>query len=98
MVRALDQRAGFLRERMNKLDRVVVPTRLMEELLVKNGLKPDKVVFSRFGIRPTPIEPRKQDTADNIRIGFIGGLSEHKGAHLLVSAVRRMSKLESLVL
>ena len=98
MVRALDQRAGFLRDRMNKLDRVIVPTRLMEELLVKNGLKPEKVVFSRFGIRPAPVEPRKQDIADRLRVGFIGGLSEHKGAHLLISAVRSMPKLESLEL
>lgn len=98
MVRALDQRAGFLRERMNKLDKVIVPTRLMEELLVNNGLKPDKVVYSRFGIRPTPVEPRKQDMVERLRIGFIGGLSEHKGAHLLVSAVRCMSKFKSLEL
>lgn len=96
MVRALYQRAGFLRERMNKLDRVIVPTRLMEEMLVTNGLRPDKVVFSRFGVRPTATAAHIQDDAGKIRIGFIGGLSEHKGAHLLVSAVRLLPDLASL--
>jgi len=96
MVRALYQRAGFLRERMNKLDRVIVPTRLMEEMLVTHGLIPDKVVFSRFGIRPTATEAHIQDAAGKVRIGFIGGLSEHKGAHLLVSAVRLLPDLASL--
>lgn len=88
MVRALYKRPGFLKERMNKLDRVIVPTRLMREMLVTNGLRPDKVIFSRFGIRPTTPEAHEPDGAGKIRIGFIGGLSEHKGAHLLISAVR----------
>lgn len=88
MVRALHQRAGFLRQRMNMLDKVIVPTRLMEEMLVKNGLNPSKVIFSRYGIRPVLRERHTQDATGKMRIGFIGGLSEHKGAHLLISAVR----------
>ena len=98
MVRALYQRPGFLRERMNKLDRVIVPTRLMQEMLVTNGLNPDKVVFSRFGIRPTTPEVHEPDVAGKIRIGFIGGLSEHKGAHLLISAARLLPETVSLEL
>ena len=90
LVRALSRRAGFLKERMNRLDRVIVPTRLMEVMLVKNGLDPAKVSFSRFGIRPTNVEAHKLDAAGRIRIGFIGGLAVHKGAHLLISAVRRL--------
>jgi len=89
-IRALCQRADFLRQRMNMLDKVVVPTRLMEEMLVSNGLNPAKVVFSRFGIRPAVTEPRIQDVKGKFRVGFIGGLSEHKGAHLLISAVRSL--------
>jgi len=98
MVSALDQRAGFLRERMNRLDRVVVPTRLMEELLVANGLNPGKVVYSRFGIRAQGRELHRPDAAGKLRIGFIGGLSEHKGAHLLISAVSRLRSLSKLEL
>ena len=98
MVRALHQRAGFLRERMNRLDSVVVPTRLMEELLVANGLNSDKAVYSRFGIRTQPHEPHRPDVAGKLRIGFIGGLSEHKGAHLLIAAVKRLRSLLGLEL
>lgn len=98
MVRALHQRAHFLRERMNSLDRVIVPTSLMEDMLVTNGLNPEKVVYSQFGIRSLPTEPRYPDPAGRLRIGFIGGLSEHKGAHLLIAAVRRLSTLAALEL
>lgn len=97
-VHALSHRAGFLRERMNMLDRVIVPTRLMEKMLVKNGLNPDKVTYSRFGIRPATPEAREPDTTGKIRIGFIGGLTEHKGAHLLISAVRRLPQNLSIEL
>jgi glycosyltransferase involved in cell wall biosynthesis len=90
MVRALSRRAAFLRERMNRLDRMIVPTRLMEGMLVRNGLDRDKVVFSRFGIRPATPEVRQDNSEGMLRVGFIGGLSEHKGAHLLVSAVRAL--------
>lgn len=92
MVRALYQRAGFLRTRMNMLDRVIVPTRLMEEMLLLNGLQPDKVVFSRFGIRTVAHVTHKPDKSGKLRIGFIGGLSEHKGVHLLISAIRLLPK------
>lgn len=95
-VRALSQRAGFLKERMNKLDRVIVPTRLMEKMLVKNGLNPDKVTYSRFGIRAATPEAHEPDATGKFRIGFIGGLSEHKGAHLLISAVRSLPAIECL--
>jgi glycosyltransferase involved in cell wall biosynthesis len=88
LVRALYRRPGFLRERMNKLGKVIVPTRLMQEMLVSNGLKPEKVVFSRFGIRPARQEPHAPAAEGLLRIGFIGGLAEHKGAHLLIQAVR----------
>lgn len=98
MVRALYQRAGFLRTRMNMLDRVIVPTRLMQEMLVLNGLQPDKVVFSRFGIRTIASETHKPDTAGKLRIAFIGGLSEHKGVHLLISAVRLLPRTALLEL
>lgn len=98
MVSALSQRAGFLRERMNKLDRVIVPTRLMEEMLVTNGLSPGKVVQRRFGIRPVSDEVHVKDATGNIRIGFIGGLSAHKGAHLLIRAVRLLPETVPLEL
>jgi glycosyltransferase involved in cell wall biosynthesis len=82
---ALSERAAFLRNRMNKLDRVIVPTKLMQELLIANGLDQRKVVFSHFGITPIPTQPHVEDN-ERMRIGFIGGLSEHKGAHLLIGA------------
>lgn len=88
MVGALAKRADFLRCRMNMLDKVIVPTRLMEGILAENGLNPQKMIFSRYGINLEPSEVKMPRPARKLRIGFIGGMSAHKGAHLLISAIR----------
>lgn len=98
MVQSLSKRADFLKERMNRLDRMIVPSRLMQERLVANGLNVRKVCFQTFGIQPMLPVKRLPDTLGRLRIGFIGGLSEHKGAHVLIAAFRRLPMSLPLVL
>lgn len=90
MVQALSQRAGFLRQRMNKLDRVVAPTQLMAKILMDNGLEAGKVICRQYGIRDASPVLRQTRWEGNLRIGFIGGLSEHKGAHVLIEAAHSL--------
>ncbi|HEY6838528.1 MAG TPA: glycosyltransferase family 4 protein [Geobacteraceae bacterium] len=86
-------RQAFLRERMNLLDRMIVPTRLMERILVEHGLSPAKVHFSRYGIDTSHIAPRVKGGGGGVlRIGFIGTLYDPKGAHVLVEAVRSLGR------
>lgn len=95
LVKALAERPGFLRSRLNVLDRVLVPTRIMEQKLIENGLSASKTVFCPYGIdiptrtaTGTHSEPRRSNI---LRVGFIGTLYEHKGAHVLMEAVRRLA-------
>jgi glycosyltransferase involved in cell wall biosynthesis len=91
-IRALSARQPFMKDRMNRVHRVTVQTRLMEDILRKNGLTTPKVMFLPFGIntdglsRKAPGNPQAK-----LRIGFIGTLYEHKGAHILLEAVRSLS-------
>lgn len=91
-VYALSGRAGFLRQRMNWLDRVMVPTKFMECLLVGHGLSPERARFCRFGIdlagQITREARRGEETT--LRVGFIGTLKAYKGAHVLLEAVRHL--------
>jgi glycosyltransferase involved in cell wall biosynthesis len=89
-VRALSHRVDFLRERMNALDRVLVPTRLMETTLKENGLRAEKVVFSPYGIKLASLSRASRTVSPNLRVGFIGTIYEHKGPHLLVQAMRML--------
>ena len=88
--KSLATRHVYLREQLNRIDRVLVPTRLMEDILTSNGLKPENIVFAPYGINLTYFQPRPRRCQVALRVGFIGTLSEHKGVHLLVEAVKSL--------
>ncbi|HXI10335.1 MAG TPA: glycosyltransferase, partial [Thermodesulfobacteriota bacterium] len=91
MLRSVSLRKDFILERMNRADRVLAPTRFMEKTLVRNGLDPGVVAFMPYGLNTKAFEkaPSKK-RAQRLRVGFIGSLSEHKGAHILIEAVRTL--------
>lgn len=90
-IKALSQRPSFLMSRMNQLDRVVYPTRLMGEILIKNGLSTEIMTYSPYGINLQNVERGiNKGSAKKLRIGFMGTLYEHKGAHVLIKAIRSL--------
>jgi glycosyltransferase involved in cell wall biosynthesis len=90
-IAALAERHVYLREQLNKIDRVLVPTRLMESVLTANGLAQEKVVFAPYGINLAYLQRSPRPLrGDTLRVGFIGSLNEHKGVHLLVEAIRSL--------
>src|SRR6185369_6235140 len=90
-MRAATSRVEFMVKRMNMLDRLFVPTRLMMELLAQNGLRPDKAVYCPFGLNLDYINRQiKTFHAPPLKVGYIGSLGEHKGVHLLVDAIRNL--------
>ncbi|MBE0575135.1 MAG: glycosyltransferase family 4 protein [Desulfuromonadales bacterium] len=93
LVKALYARPAFLEKQMNRLDRMIVPSLLMQRILLEHGLNEDKVVSCPFGINFVPADkmPPSQ-VAVPLRIGFVGTLAEHKGAHVLVEAVRQIPR------
>jgi len=98
-VKALSSRAPFLMSRMNQLDRVVFPTRLMGKILVDNGLSQKNMIFLPFGINTKNIQRNIQkSTGETLRLGFIGTIYEHKGVHVLVKAIRNLSDSRNIEL
>ncbi|HVS73593.1 MAG TPA: glycosyltransferase family 4 protein [Phycisphaerae bacterium] len=90
-VRASAARPEFMRQRLNMVDRILAPTHLMESLLIKNGVHRSRIMHQPYGI---DLQYMRRDTqkgeAAALRVGFIGTLFEHKGAHLLIKAVRSL--------
>lgn len=103
-VRALSRRPDFLKKRINMVDRVIVPTRLMASVLKNHGVNPKKIIFSPYGVslhnynKISRFHKSFSSCGDKLRIGFIGTLYEHKGAHLLVKAIRSLPNYEPIEL
>lgn len=89
MLRSISLRKDFILERMNRVDRVLAPTRFMEKTLVQNGLNPGIVDFMPYGLNTKAFEKKAlRKRSERLRVGFIGSLGEHKGAHILIEAIR----------
>lgn len=93
-IRAVTDRIGFLKRTINSTDRVIVPTKLTRDMLVRNGIDPSRVRLSRYGIETSHITsvPRSPDHPPLMRFGFMGGLVRHKGVHTLVKAFRLLPR------
>lgn len=89
-VSALYRRPGFLRKRINLIDRVLVPTRLMRSILLGNGVGPERMVLCPYGINLDHIAGQPAAPQSRLRLGFIGTLYEHKGAHVLIQALHSL--------
>lgn len=89
---ALGERARFNVSRLNALQRIFSPTKIMTDMLVRQGVRPDLVVQSAYGLDVssfTQAVPRSRVDGP-LQLGFIGTLASHKGCHVLISAFRRL--------
>lgn len=94
--RAVMARAAHVRERLSRVQRILVPSRTMGELLVANGLPAERVAYLPYGI-PVELLPRSTDRGragamQPLRVVFVGQLAEHKGTHVLLQAFRRLPR------
>ncbi|MEO8619704.1 MAG: glycosyltransferase family 4 protein [bacterium] len=90
-VRALSARQPFLRQQLNRIDRILAPSRIMARKLVDGGVAPHRIELLPYGINlegATRDIPRGSTQA--LRVGYIGSFAEHKGVEVAVNAVRRL--------
>lgn len=86
----LGERPEFVRERVNELDAILAPTRLMREMLVKNGVRSDLTRPSPYGIDQSRIKRRGGGAHSPVRFAFVGTLSPHKAPDLPIRAARML--------
>ncbi len=93
-VKAVVDRIGFLKDVVNSTDRVIAPTKLTCDMLLRNGIDPRLLRVSRYGIETShitevPLSPAEPPV---MRFGFMGGLVRHKGVHTLIEAFRAVPR------
>lgn len=85
--RATLSRPAYLRSIANKMQAILVPTFLMRDVFVENGINKELIHHVPFGIHLDELLKHvDKPHSDVIRIGYVGTLFEHKGVDLLIKA------------
>lgn len=91
-LRAMGERLPKSISRINRLDSILAPNAFMRDKLISYGVDPQLVREVGYGVDlPQDVVTAPARPADApLRIGFIGTLASHKGAHVLLDAFSRL--------
>jgi glycosyltransferase involved in cell wall biosynthesis len=86
------RRLAYARHVLETIDLVVAPSASMADEFVRLGAAADRMEVSDYGFVPigSPSQ-RTRERHEPLRIGFVGTLVWHKGAHVLVDAARLLT-------
>jgi glycosyltransferase involved in cell wall biosynthesis len=85
----IKQRLGELGRVIEAVALFVAPSRALAFDFQRFGIPREKIRISDYGFSPLEgLRPRQ--AVDRLRIGFVGTLVWHKGAHVLLETVRRL--------
>ncbi len=90
-VQATVERPKVLRNAANQFQKIMVPTKIMRDIFIENGIREDLIQHVPFGIDTAPLLPfQNKKPSDTLRFGFIGTFFEHKGVDLLIEAFGKL--------
>ena len=94
LVRAMLARTEFLRERFNAVDAILAPTKLMQQMLTANGIDPDLITISPYGMDTSGFRDAKRHRPDagELRVGYIGTIHRQKGLDVLMRAFKMLPR------
>jgi glycosyltransferase involved in cell wall biosynthesis len=98
-VSALRGRLDINVGRLNQLSGIIAPNRMVERLLARYGVRPERIMVAAYGVdvqeHGNAGEARRSSMP--LRIGFIGSLAHHKGCHVLLEAFLRLPPRRALL-
>ncbi|MCE1119009.1 glycosyltransferase [Pseudomonas sp. NMI795_08] len=89
----LMQRESRILSHLEKIDLLLPPTRSLLQRLQAGGIAATKIVPLRYAIEPPVVDDHIIATSKSQQpfiVGFIGTLVEHKGCHVLLSALKKV--------
>lgn len=82
-------RLDRVRDVVDDVELFVSPSRSVADEFIKLGVPPQKLKVEDYGFPELTPRPTRRPT-QIVRFGFVGTLAWHKGAHLLLQAVREL--------
>jgi glycosyltransferase involved in cell wall biosynthesis len=88
-VQAVRARRAAVEQALAHVDLFIAPSRFLRERFLAEGLvEADRIVYSDYGFRVPALERPPRTPSQLLRIGYVGTISEYKGVHLVIDAVR----------
>ena len=84
---AIRKRQSYLRQVVERADRVIALSAFQKEMFVRNGYSAEKIHVLHHGLETEGLKPAKLVAIEELEIVFIGSLVYHKGPHILVKAL-----------
>lgn len=93
LIRQMLARTEALRERVNSVDAILAPTKLMCDMLTTNGIDPKLVTLSPYGMKTGHFREAQHARKESgrVRFGYVGTLHPQKGLHVLIDAFKKLS-------
>jgi glycosyltransferase involved in cell wall biosynthesis len=88
-VAAIRKRQGYLRDLVERADRVIALSQFQKQMFVRNGYRADLIQVVPHGLDLAGLTPARTGGRRRIVVIFIGSLVRHKGAHVLIEALAR---------
>ena len=91
-IRVMLGRNDFVRQRINSVDAVLAPTRIVARMLTQNGIRPELVRHSPYGLELDSFAAARERRrpSSTVRFGYVGTLREPKGIDILLEAFKRL--------
>jgi glycosyltransferase involved in cell wall biosynthesis len=83
---ALERRSPTILRDLEAVDLLVAPSPFLRDRYVEHGVRRDRIVVCRNGIRTKPLQGIVREPSSVLRIGFTGSLVWWKGLDVLVDA------------
>ena len=94
---AIRNRLSVVSDALAQVDLFISPSEFLRQMFIDCGMIPaDRIIASDNGQDATPFEDVTRNPSPNLRIGYIGTLSEYKGVHVLVDAMNQLADIEDL--
>lgn len=104
MTNLMDLRHRTVSKLMDRVNHIIAPAEWVKELLIRNGVAPEKITLSRQGLchdipltrHPLPLRGGGQGEGGTreLKIVFMGRLDPTKGLHLLIQSIKEVPNLE----
>ena len=94
---SLSLRAPYVLQQANNAKRIYVSNQFMRNMLIDHGILSKRIKTMPFGIQPLNFASHElKKVHDVLQVGFIGTLNHHKGAHIIIKAIRALPQFENI--